>query len=66
MGMTDPALAARFRTLVLPHLDAAYNYARRLTRDPIEAQDLAQEAFLRAWRYFASFQIGRASCRERV
>jgi RNA polymerase sigma factor (sigma-70 family) len=55
MGMTDPALAARFRTLVLPHLDAAYNYARRLTRDPVEAQDLAQESFLRAWRYFASF-----------
>lgn len=55
MGMTDPALAARFRALALPHLDAAYNYARRLTRDPTEAQDLAQESFLRAWRYFASF-----------
>jgi len=55
MGMTDPALAARFRALVLPHLDAAYNYARRLTRDPTEAQDVVQESFLRAWRYFASF-----------
>jgi RNA polymerase sigma factor (sigma-70 family) len=55
MGMTDPALAARFRALVLPHLDAAYNHARRLTRDPTEAQDLVQESYLRAWRYFASF-----------
>lgn len=54
-GMTDPALAVRFRALVLPHLDAAHNYARRLTRDPTEAQDVVQESFLRAWRYFDSF-----------
>ena len=54
--MTDPSLARRFAALVLPHLDAAFGYARRLTRDDAEAQDVTQEAFLRAWRYFNSFR----------
>jgi RNA polymerase sigma-70 factor (ECF subfamily) len=41
---------------MLPHLDAAYGYARWLTRDPSDAQDLAQEAMLRALRYFHAFR----------
>ena len=48
--------ADRFRALVLPHLDAAWGFARWLARDPVEAQDLAQEAMLRAWRYFEGFR----------
>src|SRR5260370_12564391 len=52
----DGATVGRFRSVVLPHLDAAYGYARWLTRDPVEAQDLAQEAMLRALRYFHSFR----------
>lgn len=40
----------RFRLLVLPHLDAAYSYARYLARDPVAAEDVVQEAFLRAYR----------------
>jgi RNA polymerase sigma-70 factor, ECF subfamily len=52
----DGAAVERFRTVVLPHLDAAYGFARWLTRDPVAAQDLAQEAMLRALRYFHAFR----------
>jgi len=46
----SPAGATRFRQQVLPHLDAAYSYARYLCRDPALAEDIVQEAFLRAWK----------------
>jgi len=52
----DPGTVERFRSLMLPHLDAAYGFARWLTRDPVTAQDLAQEAMLRALRYFHAFR----------
>ena len=52
----DGRTVERFRTVILPHLDAAYGYARSLTRDPVDAQDLAQEAVLRALRYFHAFR----------
>jgi RNA polymerase sigma-70 factor (ECF subfamily) len=40
----------RFEAQVMPHLDAAYRYARWLTRSPAEADDVVQEACLRAFR----------------
>ena len=43
---------ARFEALVLPHLDAAYNLARWLTRNDHDAEDVLQEAMLRAYRFF--------------
>ena len=52
----DAATAERFRAVVMPHLDAAYGFARYLTRDPVQAQDVAQEAMLRALRYFHAFR----------
>ena len=52
----DVGTIERFRIVMLPHLDAAYGYARWLTRDPVEAQDIAQEAMLRALRYFHAFR----------
>jgi RNA polymerase sigma-70 factor (ECF subfamily) len=45
-----PPEAARFRELILPHIDAAYSLARYLARDPTAAEDIAQEALLKAYR----------------
>jgi RNA polymerase sigma-70 factor (ECF subfamily) len=47
-----------FEQVTLPHLDAAYNLARWLTRDAHAAEDVVQEAYFRAARYFASFRGG--------
>ena len=50
----------RFETEVLPHMDAAYNLARWLVRDEQVAEDIVQDAFLRAFQYFGSFRDGPA------
>jgi RNA polymerase sigma-70 factor (ECF subfamily) len=42
----------RFESLVLPHLDAAYRFAQWLSRSPSDAEDIVQEAVLRAFRGF--------------
>lgn len=59
-----PASARRgagdFEATVLPHLDAAYSLARFLARDPDAAEDVIQEAVLKAHRGFASFRGGDA------
>jgi RNA polymerase sigma-70 factor (ECF subfamily) len=47
---------ASFEREVLPHLDAAYNLARWLMRDVEAAEDVLQEAMVRALTYFASFK----------
>jgi RNA polymerase sigma-70 factor (ECF subfamily) len=47
-----------FEQVILPHLDAAYNLARWLVRDPSIAEDVVQDAYERAFRYFASFRGG--------
>jgi RNA polymerase sigma-70 factor (ECF subfamily) len=48
----------RFERATLPHLNAAYNLARWLTRDEHAAEDVVQEALYRAARFFASFRGG--------
>jgi RNA polymerase sigma-70 factor (ECF subfamily) len=48
----------RFEAQALPHLDAAYNLARWLTRSPADADDVVQDAMLRAWRAFEGFRGG--------
>jgi RNA polymerase sigma-70 factor (ECF subfamily) len=48
----------RFETLVLPHLDAAFNLARWLLRSGADAEDASQEAMLRAYRFFDGFHGG--------
>jgi RNA polymerase sigma factor (sigma-70 family) len=54
-GHASAHRSASFESRVLPYLDAAYNLARWLARDDADAQDVVQEAMLRAFRYFDSF-----------
>jgi RNA polymerase sigma-70 factor, ECF subfamily len=51
---------SRFEALVVPHLDAAYRLARWLTRSPGDADDVVQEAFLRAFRAFDTLRSADA------
>jgi RNA polymerase sigma-70 factor (ECF subfamily) len=53
-------VTTNFEEAVLPHLDAAYNLARWLTRNPQDAEDVVQDAYLRAFRFFSSFHGGDA------
>ncbi len=46
----------RFEEVMLPHMDAAFNLARWLTRNDSDAQDVAQEAYLRAFKFFTGFR----------
>ena len=50
--------AATFEDLALPLFDQLYNFARWLTQDSAEAEDLVQETFAKALRGFSSFQAG--------
>jgi RNA polymerase sigma-70 factor (ECF subfamily) len=50
--MSEPT----FETAVQPHLDAAFNYARWLTRNDADAQDVVQDAAVRALRFFSSLR----------
>lgn len=56
--MLEPQERGRFEECVLPHLDAAFNLARWLLRDKQNAEDVTQEAMLRACRYFGTFHAG--------
>ena len=59
-SMQEVGNAGRFDEIVLPHLDAAYNLARWLVRNKQDAEDIVQEACLRAFRFFGGFQGGDA------
>jgi RNA polymerase sigma-70 factor, ECF subfamily len=50
--------AATFEELAMPLFDQLYNFARWLTQDTNEAEDLVQETYTKALRGFSSFQVG--------
>jgi RNA polymerase sigma-70 factor (ECF subfamily) len=58
VNLQESGKHAVFEQVVLSHLGAAYNLARWLTRDDDDAQDVVQEACLRAMRYFDGFHGG--------
>ena len=60
VGETDADRARRFQQIALPHLNAAHNLARWLTKNDFDAEDIVQEAYLRAFKYFDSFSGNNA------
>jgi RNA polymerase sigma factor (sigma-70 family) len=60
--MNDEQNRARFESLLLPLMSDAYNLARWLMKNQEDAEDMVQESYLRAFRFFASFHSG-TNCR---
>ena len=60
LDVLDLQERVRFEQLMLPHLDAAFNLARWILRGRTDAEDVAQEAMLRALRFFRGFHGGDA------
>jgi RNA polymerase sigma-70 factor, ECF subfamily len=60
LDVLEPQERKRFEECVLPHFDAAFNLARWLLRDKLNAEDVTQEAMLRAYRFFGNFRAGDA------
>ena len=58
--MLEPQDTTRFEQIMLPHLDSATNLARWLLRNQADAEDVVQEAMLRAYRFFHRFRGGDA------
>ncbi|MGB7701663.1 MAG: sigma factor, partial [Pseudolabrys sp.] len=57
-GGCDRGKAERFRAAALPYLDDVYTLARYLLRNTADAEDAAQECYLRAFRHFETFRGG--------
>lgn len=57
-GLRRQSQQAEFEALLAPHLDGLYGAAVRLTRQPTEAEDLVQDAVMRAFRFFDRFERG--------
>jgi RNA polymerase sigma-70 factor (ECF subfamily) len=60
MASEDQAKAAMFERIVTPHVPAAWNLARWLLRNPHDAEDVLQDAYLRAYRFIDQFRGGDA------
>ena len=54
----DPESRKEFENLAFPHMDALYNTALKLTRNQFDAEDLMQDVYLRAYRFFDKFEQG--------
>jgi len=58
--LPEETRAVRFEQVVLPHLPAAYNLARWLVRSDQDAEDVVQEAYLRAFKFFDGYRGGES------
>jgi len=54
----EDRLRAAFEREAIPHMDALFNFALRMTLDQREAEDLVQETYLKAFRFFDKFELG--------
>ena len=60
----DPDIQKKYKDFdreVIPHMDALYNYALKMTGSPDDADDLVQETYLKAFRFFDKFEQGTNS-----
>jgi RNA polymerase sigma factor (sigma-70 family) len=58
--LPEQSQARRFEEIALPHLHAAYNLARWLVRNDQDAEDVVQEAYLRAFKFFGGYRGGES------
>jgi len=58
--MVDSTTAQRFEAMVLPHMDSAFNVARWMTHHDQNAEDVVQEAYMRAFKFFPGYRGGDA------
>lgn len=60
MTLPEQSHMVRFEEVVLPHLPSAYNLARWLVRNDQDAEDVVQEAYLRAFKFFSGYRGGES------
>ena len=58
LGINKEQKLNEFEALAFPIMDRLYSTALRMTKDPLEAEDLVQDTYMRAWLYFDNFEPG--------